>query len=290
MFVGPISTIASLNDDGDPEPKMAREGNRIILSSNTFSIEVNAKGTVPFYHFNTSIDNAEFFLKFDKLTQYNDTNDNGFFDQNEGLGSLALSSVSWAFETITESASTIEFSFRSTDINKQGFENTEIALINHFTGDTPGVKFDIFISNWPFETDATALLLEFSFTWSRKGGNEGSMKLNKEATDTMISLKNNDSVTLAYFESVSDIVVNGTTQENAAVLYDDAPAKASRMSIFINYPKFDGNMTHDPAFASTNVAVEGDENTGVINGFLILTTVSTIMITTLMRNKKKTRK
>lgn len=286
IFFGPISMVSYVNDDGEG-PNMAREGNRVILSSNTFSVEVNAKGTVPFYHFNTSVDNAKFFLKFDKMIQYNDSNDNDQYDANEGLSSLALSSVDWTFETISESGSNIEFAFRSTDINKQGFQDTEIALINHFSGDTPSIKFDIFISNWPFETDATALALEFSFTWARKGGNEGSMKLNKEVTDTMISLKNNDSVTLAYFESVSDIVVDGETQENAAFLYDDAPSQASRMSIFISYPRFDGNLTHDPAFASTNIAIEGDGNTGGINGFLIFTSVVTLVIISMIIKRKR---
>ena len=286
LLFDPIIALSTLNDDTGG-PKMAREGNRVILSSDGFNVEVNAKGTVPFYHFNTTVENTKFFLKFDQIVQYNDTNNNDQYDSNEGHGSLSLASVEWSFELISESATNVEFAFRSTNINKQGYQDTEISLINHFTGDTPGVKFDIELFNWPFTDDSTALALEFSLTWARKGGSEGSMKLNKEANDTMISLQNNNSITLVLFESISNVEVDGELQEDAALLYDNAPDKASGMSIFICYPRFNNNLTHDPAFASTNLAISGDNNTGGINGFLTFTSVVAVVITSLIIKKKK---
>ncbi len=285
LFFSSTSIIAiSLDDNGEDGPKMKRDGNRVILSSDNFNIEVNAKGTVPFYHFNTSMDTAKFFLKFNQIVQFNDTDNNSKYDSNEAIGTpLSLASVDWDFENTTESDASVEFAFRSSNIQKQDYQNTEIALINHFTGEHPSVKFDIFVSNWPFESEATGLVLEFSLTWSRSGGNgnnnetQGSMKLNKESNDTTILLKNDDNITLAYFESINDIVADGISQEDAATLYDDAPAKASKMTVFIVYPRFENNLTHDPAFASTQTAVESTGTpSGGIDGFLAISSALTL--------------
>ncbi len=296
LFFGSIKTIAiSLDENGESGPKMKRDGNRVILASDNFNIEVNAKGTVPFFHFNTSVDTAKFFLKFDQVVQFNDSNNNSKFDSNEAVGtSLSLASVAWDFENLTESDSSVEFAFRSNNIQKQGYQNTEIALINHFTGESPSVKFDISISDWPFESEATGLVLEFSLTWSGSGGSnnnetQGSMKLNKESNDTTISLKNDKNVTLAYFESINDIITDGMSQEDAATLYDDAPAKASKMKIYIIYPRFESNLTHDPAFASTPTAVESTAPpSGGIDGYLVISSVLTLTFATvLIRHRRR---
>ena len=298
LFFGSVGIIAiSLDENGDNGPKMRRDGNKIILSSANFNIEVNAKETVPFYHFNTSVDTVKFFLKFDQITQFNDTNNNSMFDSNEAVGTpLSLASVDWEFENTTESDASVEFAFRSTNIQKQDYQNTEIALINHFTGDTPSVKFDIFVSNWPFESETTSLALEFSLTWSRAGGNnnnnetQGSMKLNKESNDTTIQLKNDDGITLAYFESINDITTDGVSKEDAATLYDDAPAKASKMTISIIYPRFESNLTHDPAFASTETAVKSTVTpSGGIDGFLAISSILTLTLAVIVIRVRRRR-
>ncbi|MFX1516975.1 MAG: hypothetical protein ACFFC6_11730 [Promethearchaeota archaeon] len=290
-------------DADDEKTEMEKDGNQVILTSGNFQIEVNAKGQVPFYHFNTSVDDVRFFLKFQRMTQFKDENDNDMFDKGEEVGAknseLQLPSVNWELEIVTDTEIEKEFIFRSTEITGQEFENTAIELINHFSADSSYLKFDINITNWPFEEEATGLCLEFELNWSR-GENEGEgMSLKKESDETSISLRNDDDVLLVYFESASEVEVDGTLIADGALLYDTASEKASKVNILLNYPSFNDNLLHDPEIGTSNDAIlpvnlstivpwliETIEN--VKDGFLVVTTLMAFVLATgLIFNRRR---
>ena len=280
-------------EENDDDAKLKKEGNKVELTSGDFQIEVNAKGQVPFYHFNTSVDDVRFFLKFQRMTQFKDENDNNMFDKGEEVGNknsdLQLPSVKWELVIVTDTETEKEFIFRSTDITGQEFEDTTIELINHFSADSSYIKFDINITNWPFEEEATGLCLEFELNWSR-GENEGDgMSLKKESDESSIFLRNDDDILLAYFESASEVEVDGTPVADGALLYDTASEKASKVNILLNYPSFTDTLFHDPEIGTSNEAIlpvnlstivpwliETIEN--VKDGFLAVTAVMTFIL------------
>lgn len=276
-------------DDGDDnKTEMKKDGNQVVLSSNNFQIEVNAKGQVPFYHFNTTIDDVRFFLKFQNMIQFEDGNDNGLYDKGENIGDkLQLTSVKWELDITIDEETEKEFIFRSSEIKQDGYEETIIELINHYTADAAAVKFDINITNWPFEEEATGLCLEFELNWSR-GENEGEgMKLKKETDETSISLKNDDGTLLAYFESVSDVEIDGETISGGAHLNDTASEMASKVNIFISYPTFNDTLFHDPEIGTSNDAIILPANLSTItswlkenvkDGFLAITMITTLIL------------
>lgn len=289
------------NEDGKAE--LEKEGNKVVLTSGNFHIEVNAMGQVPFYHFNTSVDDVRFFLKFQRMTQFKDENDNVVFDKGEEVGEensdLQLPSVKWELVIVTDTDTEKEFIFRSTEITGQEFEDTTIELINHFSVDSSYLKFDINITNWPFEEEATGLCLEFELNWSR-GKNEGDgMSLKKESDDTSISLRNDDDILLAYFESASEVEVDGTSVTDGALLYDIASENASKVNILLNYPSFNDTLFHDPEIGTSNEAIlpvnlstislwliETIES--VKDGFLVVTALVTFVLATgLIFNRRR---
>lgn len=284
--------VETADIDGDDKAKLKKDGNKVVLTSGDFQIEVNAKGQVPFYHFNTSVDDARFFLKFQRITQFKDENDNGIFDKGEEVGQknsdLQLPSVKWELEITTDEETVKEFIFRSTEIKGQEFEDTTIELINHFTAGSSNLKFDINITNWPFEEEATGLCLEFALNWSR-GDNDGDgMSLKKESDDTSIFLRNDDDVLLAYFESASDVEVDGALVTDGAILYDTASENASKVNILLNYPSFNDTLFHDPEIGTSDDAILPTIPSTIIlwlietiesvkDGFLVVTTVVTFV-------------
>lgn len=280
-------------NNGENETKMEKSDNKVVLSSGDFQIEVNARGQVPFYHFNTTVDNVRFFLKFQQLVQFKDENDNNKYDPGEEIGEkLQLPSVKWEVVIITDTDTEEEFVFHSIEINNQEYKDASIELINHFTGESPSVKFDINISNWAFVEEATGLALEFELNWSR-GGNEGDgMSLKKESDDTSIYLRNDDDIILAYFESASDVEVDGDLVTDGAKLHDTASANASKVNIFLSYPRFSDTLFHDPTFGATSSAIaEMPTNPSaiapwlienVIVGFLAVTVITTLLLGSLV--------
>ena len=325
VLVAPIGSIhAEINDDDDSDEteeqeteeteetedengdddkaKMKKEDNKVELISGDFQIEVNAKGQVPFYHFNTSVDDVRFFLKFQRMTQFKDENENDVYDKGEEVGKknsdLQLPSVKWELVIVTNTDTEKEFIFRSTEINAEEFEDTTIELINHFSAGSSFLKFDINITNWPFEEEATGLCLEFELNWSR-GENEGDgMSLKKESNETSISLRNDDDILLAYFESASEVEVDGTSVADGAVLYDTASENASKVHMLLNYPRFNDTLFHDPEIGTSDEAILLEPSTIILwlietiesvkDGFLVVTALMTFVLATgLIYNRRR---
>ena len=287
--IDPVEMDYDINDisDDDNDAKMTKDGNQVMLTSGNFHIEVNSKGQVPFYHFNTTIDDIRFFLKFQRMTQFKDENINDRYDKGEEIGrinsDLQLPSVKWELDIVTDEDTEKEFIFRSTEIYQGGFEDMTIELINHFTADSSYVKFDINITNWPFEEETTGLCLEFELNWSRGSNEDSGMNLKKESDETSIYLRNDDDVLLAYFESASDVNVDGELITDGAQLYDTASANASKVNILINYPRFTDTLFHDPKIGTSYNAILPinlwlTEN--VKNGFLAVTAIITLLLGT----------
>ncbi len=188
LLLGPVSVLAdemghpadshqATHHGEDHMAEMRHEGMQVLLSTNMFQMMVDAGQGYPFYHFNTTMEDAMFFLMFQNMTQYRDLNGNGMFENNESIegnvSSLDLSQVTWEIVILNDSSQMKEFAFRSKQIQVPGFENTSIEIINHFNGST-SIKFDVKVSSWPFIEGATSLSLDFMLHWGRMAGS-GSM-------------------------------------------------------------------------------------------------------------------
>lgn len=295
ILVGPQITLA----DEDPEkevevPEIDTEKKRLVLASDTFQIEINGGGQVPFYHFNTTAPEFNFFLKLQKIVQYNDSNENNQYDSGELVGdsvsTLQLTSVDWDLEMITQNSDLVEFTLVSSQIRNPLFSETTLELVNSFTAGSTAIKFNVNITNWPFVADATGLSLEFELLW-----NDGSSsQLTKESTETEISLKTAEGQVVASFGSVAEVTIDGDTVADGATLTDTANDNAHKLNIFLNYPKFETSLFHDPKFGSSVDVLTGptaivlwlQEN--VKDGFLGLTVITTLVLGTLfVVNRRK---
>ncbi len=295
LLLSPIAVLAQSDAARGKDMKVDKGSKKVVLSSDGFQIEVNAGGQVPFYHFNTSA--SKFFLKFQKILQFKDSNSNGLYDRGEEISAkiLSLPSISWDLTVISDTNDSKDFSFNSSQIRQSGYEGAELALVNHFDGNDPAVKFDVFISNWPFDADATGLAMEFELIWNEDAN------LVKETTDTAIELKDSNGVVHARFGIVSDITVDGTEMPDGAHLVDTAGDNASKLNIYISYPRFNSTLVHDPTISSTRLALEDTNPAAMleplfgnvdvrnaIGGFVVLTVLGSLAVLSLVWiNKKK---
>jgi hypothetical protein len=310
LMVSPQIVIADEDYEDPPEIEPLEidvEKKKLVLATEDFSIEINGGGQIPFYHFNTTSDEASFFLKFQRIVQYNDTNNNNIFDNNElvgdSLSTLALTSVDWEVEMISESISEVDFAFVSSQIRNPLFSDVEIKLVNYFTAGSPNIKFDVEITNWPFVEEATGLSLEFEFLWSSNSEGpadeegEPTARIYKESTNSGIYIKNIDDEVLAFFESVSEVTVDGVLDSQGATLSDTAVENAPRLNIYLNYPKFNDYILHDPTFGTSLAAILPLKDPSTIvswfqenvkAGFLGITAMTSIVLATLfVLNRRK---
>lgn len=269
---------------------------RVVLGSDDFMIEVNGGGQVLFYHFNVS--KVSFFLKLQQIVQFNDNNKNGHYDAGELVGgqlsTLQLPSVKWNLTIIANTSTKIEFLFNSSQIDDPFFKEVQLELFNHYTSDSSAVKFDVKISGWPFVEEATGLSLEFEFIWSK-----GPKALTKESNKTHIYLSNETGTILAYFGITNEITIDDgePPTPGTATLHNTSAQQASKLNLFINYPRF-STLNHDPEFGTSQAALTSptdptsivlwlEEN--VKAGFLGITVITTLILAALVvivRTKK----
>jgi hypothetical protein len=300
ILVGPQITLADEHKDKEVEiPEVDTEKKRLVLASDAFRIKINGGGEVPFYHFNTTNPEYHFFLKLQQIVQYKDNNDNEQYDPGELVGgsvsTLQLTSVDWDLEMITESSDLVEFGLVASQIRNPLFAGTTLELVHSFSVGSTAIKFDVNITNWPFVEAATGLSLEFELSWGSVGeDDESGSQLTKESTETGIFLKTATDDVVASFESVAEVTIDGTTIADGAKLNDTANTNAPKLNIFLNYPKFETSLFHDPTFGSSVDVLTGptaivlwlQEN--VKDGFLGLTVITTLVLGTLfVVNRRK---
>ena len=292
ILISPQIAIADEEPPEEPEVEIQEKdlGNKkLVLASDDFSIEINGGGQVPFYHFDTTAEEASFFLKLQRIVQYNDINENQRFDEDELVGgtnsTLQLTSVDWELIIITESETVVDFAFVSSEIRNPLFSGVEIELVNHFTAGSTAIKFDVNITNWPFVEEATGLSLEFELLWNLKGET-----LIKNSTNEGVYLQTADQVVLAFFESASEVTVDGAVIEKGAHLNDTAAANAPKLNIYIDYPSQWNNIFHDPMFGTSLDAIPPLDPTAIVlwlqenvkDGFLGITAMTTLILATLL--------
>jgi hypothetical protein len=310
LMVSPQIAIADEAPEDPPEIEpleIDTEGKKVVLASEEFSIEINGAGQVPFYHFDTIADEASFFLKFQRIVQYKDANGDNVFDNNELVGeelsTLALTSIDWEVVMITESPEQYDFALVSSQIHNLAFRDVEIKLVNYFTAGDPNIKFDVNITNWPFVAESTGLSLEFELLWNSNSARspgevgESTSQIYKESTESGIYIKNTDEDVLAFFESVSEVTVDGVVNNTGAILSETAVENAPKLNIYLNYPKFTDSILHDPTFGTSLAAILPLVDPSAIvswfqenvkAGFLGITAMTTIVLATLfVLNRRK---
>ncbi len=252
-------------------------GNGFVSLSNAyFTIELHSL-QVPMFHFNTSLAEGRFYLRFEKIIEYQDDNNNGYYESQEAVGNgkvLSLSSLKWDYNVV-ETDNEITVYLNSSTINQLGFENFKVSLINHFRAEESFLKFDILMENWPFSSPNSRLALEFSFMWHAAADL-------KDTADNRshMSYQDEKGNVVAFFNMTTDLTVDGQDITDAAKLqvnkgemehmeqfmgnnsgdmgnHSQMPGmKGSDVNLhgknfYINYPSFNETLVHDPIIGST---------------------------------------
>ncbi|MFW9992993.1 MAG: hypothetical protein ACFFD4_13200, partial [Candidatus Odinarchaeota archaeon] len=160
----------------------------------------------------------------------------------------------------------------------------------------PSLKFDVVINNWPFNEESTGLSLEFQLIAQEE--DDGALKTETESNETSITLKSAGGDVFAFFDIVSDIVVDGETIADGAILHDVSDTEDSKLDIYINYPRFDTSLVHDPEFGTTWDAlsglattfifqlVEGTVKAGLV-GITVVVTLASVSILLYSRRRQR---
>ena len=152
------------------------------VTTNNVTISVNAFGNVPVFHFKTQADYG-YTVLFKQLIEYDDANEDGVFQYNEsltGIPILSLTSMRWDFsDFVTEEnaeSEVIAVHFNFTSESMVGiYADFEMTIAAHlYLADQvidgyelvggAELKFDLYISGFPWNEDYTYLALRFDIT------------------------------------------------------------------------------------------------------------------------------
>jgi len=205
--------------------------NKATVGSGGYIFSFIGQGGTPFYRFSDP-DNRTYKVKFMKLIEFTDENENGVFDSKEEIpgGKYALPSAKWSFN-VNEDEQT--FTFTTADSS----DDPIISFVNHYDAEQPEIlKFDIHIANWEWLDDSNMLALQFTFL------SEDNPDAVSQELENGIKLDET-----AYFESIPTAKIDGS----------DTPVGISNKvnSIYLAYTHFD-LLEHDPILGFYKVPPE----------------------------------
>jgi len=248
-MVSAVSTTAAQNE---PKVRANAGKNQVIIEGSKYTFKVTGKGNVPHYQFyenaeaattaqgqgNQAEDEPEpenviYHVKFVKLVEFNDTNENEQFDAGEqvpgGGHTLALPSVDWDY-SIDEDTQT--FTFTAPEETKPW-----IQLTNHYD-DENMLKFDIELREWQWIREDSELALRFDVTASAE--QEADVTVNAETTGVSFEFEGET----AYFVSSLTAEID---EESADVGVTVSIAEEDNgAQIYLSYPHFSDSIYHDP--------------------------------------------
>ncbi len=219
-IIHPVITGRSDTQDEGRVEYNAKE-NKATVSSNGYIFSFVGRGSPPFYRFSDP-NNRTYFVKFMKLIEFTDEDEDGKYSSKEAIpqGQYSLPSADWSF-AVNDKEQTFTFS------TPDNANTPAINLVNHYTTEQPELlKFDIQIANWVWHDATNMLALQFDVL-SEQDSDTGAYEL-----ENGVELEEN-----AYFESSTiakvdgDIASVGITKE--------------KKSVFLAYSQFN-ILEHDP--------------------------------------------
>jgi len=274
-------------------------GNRIVFT--TGSLTATFEGMVPkvtFYERNSMMRDAQQ-VNFRALIEFNDADHNGVFESNETVAMAILDEARWTHTGFYSlpSGSGVGMDFTQADpmslqdghtlaagsvvLTVKAYNTTHTATIDgkQVTIGTAELKFDVAISNWPFQnsTDMLALqvnmhssserydMMEDSGTQTVDGSHEEGVQVAEhqfhETSDVEQEARLSTgtittSSTMGFFRFVNTATVTSPTGVTSSVPVtasfksaadNDAGYKAVFMKLYLAYPYFQGTLVHDPS-------------------------------------------
>lgn len=214
----------------------------------------------------------DFVLDFERLVEYVDENDNGFFDEQDSVISEYLLTIA-DFENITYS--TVE-----SDDGQQlwvasvSTSDSVFSLILYVSGNTSEfeqvvlrpseVKFDVLISNFSFVNESSDIALEMNMSTTH------SVSLQSQTDDEKKGFAKNEAALNissglyeAFFSWISSASVDGVSQEvnvslsssTVEVVSNDSKTVSKQTSVFFCYPQGQ-TIVHDPKVGVVEESVE----------------------------------
>ena len=154
------------------------------VETTNVTISVNTFGNLPGFHYKLA-SGLNYTVIFKQLAEFEDLNDDGVFQSNEtltGMPYLALTSVSWIFSgfDVDETngiVTAVHFNLTADEIIGVAYDELDITIAMHLymedqvingyelVGGTE-LKFDLYISGWPWDADTNFLALRFDIILS----------------------------------------------------------------------------------------------------------------------------
>ncbi len=270
----------------------------VDIESEKLMVKINAGGQVPIYQFwSPNANDTKFHVKFQKIQEFTDDNGNGFYENNETVGqrTLSLQSVRWILSDAIVGDEQISFNFTSESLQQSQFQGFQIKIVNYIDlENATKLKFDIYMSGWPFLSEDNMLSLRWDLTWT-------SENISYVTGIDGVYLKLDDE-TLAHFTYVSEVMIGGSSDTVTSSYKYNATDGA--VQTFFNYPNFkDLELVHDPEIGldgsyiiggdtSSNpsdiVPILGDVFPRISkDGFIITTVVATFALIGLLGFRKR---
>ncbi|MFX0212100.1 MAG: hypothetical protein ACFFDT_39370, partial [Candidatus Hodarchaeota archaeon] len=182
---------------------MDKNKKTVDIESEKLMVMINAGGQVPIYQFWSPTDNnTKFHVKFQKIQEFTDKNSNGLYENNETVDqrTLSLQSVRWILSDAIVDDEQIRFNFTSESFQQSQFQEFQIKIVNHIDlENATKLKFDIYMSGWPFLSEENMLSLRWDLTWTNE-------TISYVTELDGVSLKLNDE-TLAHFTYISEVMI-----------------------------------------------------------------------------------
>jgi uncharacterized membrane protein YkoI len=254
--------------------KIVKEGLKIEIEKRNTVLKINfvEKG-------NLTKTELEITLIFDKLIEFNDSNLNGIFDNNDAVISfINLHSLNWItnVSNITDSqGNLVEYLIeQKANLTNQGkvlltyhiIPSTETFKIleQNITVNIYKVKFDVYIEKFPWKNDNSLLALQLKFN------NEFEYK-DKNLKAKFKTIGN----TTPFFEWGGDAYADGNLVKVNATI--------DKNQVYLTYPHFTQTLKHDPSLGyevySALGATTGTTTTATVHVTVTGTETSTQTIT-----------
>ena len=282
-----------------PTGTIDNQGNRIVFSTGSLTAVFDGMAPrVTFYDHNSMMRDVEQ-VNFRALIEFNDADHNGVFESNEAVYRAIIDEGQWthtgfyalpggvgvginftqASDMSLEAGRTLPKD--SVTLIVKAYNTTHTATINgqSVTIGTAELKFDVSISNWPFQntTDMLALQVnmhsssehydvgEDSGTQTVDGSHEEGTTVTEHEFHETSSVEQETklstgmvttSSTIGFFRFVNTATVTSPSGATTSVPVtasfkaeadNDAGDRETFMKLYLAYPNFAGTLVHDPS-------------------------------------------
>ena len=287
----PISNTNPAHSTTHPNPanisfiKGLNKAREIVTAKTQFKLFANTSN--PLYIWGDKGYSIQNSIQLNSIVEYNDTNNNQIYDQNEIVKTLTFNDhADWNFSQEQVNDSFIIFSLYTVNINQSGFENVQFNLTQYMFSNSNSMKFDIIISNWNWTSPSDRIAVLFDYSLLGINGNSGvhmsehSANSNDNNSQEGLFINNKANQTIGYFLS-SGLAHSEMANETLSVKNQFKVNNNNTALLIINYPYFGNYLFHDPVIGSNGDTVTLIEQLYTIlieqNGLLEITSFLSVL-------------